>query len=65
MLAFDLADGGAPELVRRALLEERLVVNATGPETVRLLPPLNVGEAEIDDALARLGRLVGSAPPSG
>ncbi len=32
----------APELVRRALLEERLVLNATGPDTVRLLPPLTV-----------------------
>ena len=58
MNAFDLLDGGAPELVRRALLEEHLVANATGPETVRLLPPLIIGEAEIDDALARLGRLL-------
>ena len=51
---------GAPALVRRALLEERLVLNATGPDTVRLLPPLTVTEAEIDDAVARLTRLVGS-----
>jgi acetylornithine/N-succinyldiaminopimelate aminotransferase len=50
----------APALVRRALLEERLVLNATGPDTVRLLPPLTVSEDEIDEALARLGRLVGS-----
>ncbi len=58
MNAFDLAEGGAPELVRRALLEERLVLNATGPATVRLLPPLVIGEAEVDEALARLGRLL-------
>lgn len=51
---------GAPALVRRALLEERLVLNATGPDTVRLLPPLNVSDAEIDEAVARLARLVGS-----
>ena len=50
MIAFDLAGGGAPDLVRRALLEQRLVLNATGPATVRLLPPLVVGEAEVDDA---------------
>jgi acetylornithine/N-succinyldiaminopimelate aminotransferase len=50
----------APALVRRALLEERLVLNATGPDTVRLLPPLTVSEDEIDEAVARLGRLVGS-----
>jgi acetylornithine/N-succinyldiaminopimelate aminotransferase len=58
MNAFDLNGGGAPELVRRALLEERLVLNATGPVTVRLLPPLVVGEDEIDEALARLRRLL-------
>jgi acetylornithine/N-succinyldiaminopimelate aminotransferase len=56
MVAFDLADGDAPEVVRRALLEQRLVVNATGPVTVRLLPPLVIGEAEADEAVARLGR---------
>ena len=44
----------APELVRRALLEQRLVLNATGPRTLRFLPPLVVGEAEIDDALGAL-----------
>jgi predicted acetylornithine/succinylornithine family transaminase len=58
MAAFAVADG--PGLVRRALLDERLVLNATGPDTVRLLPPLTVSEDEIDDALARLARLVGS-----
>ncbi|HEY8583187.1 MAG TPA: acetylornithine/succinylornithine family transaminase [Capillimicrobium sp.] len=59
MVGFDLVDGGAPELARRALLEQRLVVNATGPQTVRLLPPLVVGEAELDDAVGRLGALLG------
>jgi acetylornithine/N-succinyldiaminopimelate aminotransferase len=49
---------GAPELVRRALLEQRLVLNATGPTTVRFLPPLTVGEAEIDDALRRVAGLL-------
>ena len=39
MIGFDL-DLDAPEIVRRALLEQRLVINATGPVTVRLLPPL-------------------------
>jgi acetylornithine/N-succinyldiaminopimelate aminotransferase len=59
MTAFDV-DEDAPGLVRRALLEERLVMNATGPGTVRLEPPLTVSEDEIDEAIARLGRLVGS-----
>jgi acetylornithine/succinyldiaminopimelate/putrescine aminotransferase len=57
MVAFAAPDG--PALVRRALEEERLVLNATGPDTVRLLPPLTVSDGEIDDALARLARLVG------
>jgi predicted acetylornithine/succinylornithine family transaminase len=58
MVAFEHEQ--APALVRRALLEERLVLNATGPDTVRLLPPLTVSDGEIDEALARLTRLVGS-----
>ncbi len=61
MIAFELEEVAAPALVRRALLEERLVVNATGPATVRLLPPLVIGEAEADDALARLGRVLADA----
>jgi acetylornithine/succinyldiaminopimelate/putrescine aminotransferase len=48
----------AIELARRALLEERLVVNATGPSSLRLEPPLIVTEAQIDEAVARLKRLV-------
>jgi acetylornithine/N-succinyldiaminopimelate aminotransferase len=58
MLAIDLAEGvSAPELARRALLEQRLVVNATGPGTIRFEPPLVVVEDEIDEALERLHRL--------
>jgi acetylornithine/N-succinyldiaminopimelate aminotransferase len=57
MVACDVS-GDAPELARRALLEERLVINATGPRTLRFLPPLVVTEAQIDDALDRLGRLL-------
>jgi acetylornithine/N-succinyldiaminopimelate aminotransferase len=58
MVAIDLVDGvSAPELALRALLEQRLVINATGPGTLRFEPPLVVSEGEIDDALARLGRL--------
>lgn len=53
MLACEL-DISAPEVVRHALLSEHLIVNATGPTTVRLLPPLVVSEQEIDQALERL-----------
>ena len=57
MNAFDI-DGGAPDIARRALLEQRLVVNATGPATIRLLPPLIVTRDELDDAVDRLGALL-------
>jgi acetylornithine/succinyldiaminopimelate/putrescine aminotransferase len=53
MLAFACDDG--PALARELLLEQRLVVNATGPDTVRLLPPLTVSEDEIDEAVRRIG----------
>jgi acetylornithine/succinyldiaminopimelate/putrescine aminotransferase len=58
MLACEL-DLPAPEVVRRALLEQRLIVNATGPTTMRLLPPLTIGEAEVHDALERLRAVLG------
>jgi predicted acetylornithine/succinylornithine family transaminase len=53
MLAFGCAD--APELARRLLLEQRLVVNSTGPDTIRLLPPLTVSRDEVEDAVGRIG----------
>jgi predicted acetylornithine/succinylornithine family transaminase len=56
MVACEVED--APGLVRRALLEERIVLNATGPSTLRLLPPLVVTAEEVDEALARIGRLL-------
>jgi predicted acetylornithine/succinylornithine family transaminase len=61
MIAFDLDGVDAPAFVTRALLEERLVVNATGPATVRLLPPLVIDDDDADEALARLGRLLAAA----
>ncbi len=53
MLACELdVDAGA--VVRRALLEQRLVINATGPTTVRLLPPLTVTADEVEEGARRL-----------
>jgi acetylornithine/N-succinyldiaminopimelate aminotransferase len=53
MVGIDI-DGDAPGVVRRALLEQRLVLNATGPRTIRFLPPLIVGEEQIDECVTRL-----------
>jgi predicted acetylornithine/succinylornithine family transaminase len=58
MIGFDLRDGGAPDLARRALLEQRMVIGATGPHTIRLEPPLVVSEDDVDEALARLQSLL-------
>ncbi len=63
MVGVDFAEGvAAVEIARRALLEQRLVINATGPATIRFEPPLVVSEAEIDEAVARTG---GAAQMSG
>lgn len=61
MLAAELAatrQEAATDLVGRALREERLVLNATGPTTIRLLPPLTITDEQLDDALDRLARLL-------
>ncbi len=58
MVAADV-EADAPAVARRALLEQRLVINATGPATLRFLPPLVIGEAEVDEALARVAALLG------
>ncbi len=60
MIAFDIEGGGAPDVVARALYDERLVINATGPETIRLLPPLIIDRGQADDALARIARTLAS-----
>ncbi|MBA3358484.1 MAG: acetylornithine/succinylornithine family transaminase [Thermoleophilaceae bacterium] len=52
MLAFGVP--AAPDVARRLLLEQRLVVNATGPDTIRLLPPLTVTDDEVAEAVARI-----------
>jgi acetylornithine/N-succinyldiaminopimelate aminotransferase len=59
MVAADVA-ADAPALARTALLEQRLVINATGPATLRFLPPLTISEAQVDDALERLAALLTS-----
>jgi acetylornithine/N-succinyldiaminopimelate aminotransferase len=58
MVAFDIEGGGAPALVPRAITEQHLLFNATGPGTIRLLPPLIISEAQLDDALQRIATLL-------
>jgi predicted acetylornithine/succinylornithine family transaminase len=46
--------GAAPRIVSEAL-DERIVLNATGPDTVRFLPPLIVSEQHVDRVLDFMG----------
>jgi predicted acetylornithine/succinylornithine family transaminase len=58
LIGVELAPGiDAFELARRALIEERLVLNATSPSSIRLEPPLVVTAEQVDEAVARLARL--------
>ena len=60
MHAIDV-EADAPAAVLRALTEERLVANATGPHTIRFLPPLTISHEQIDDAAARMRRVLQDA----
>lgn len=51
-------DGKA--LVGRALAEQNLLITVTRETTIRLLPPLICDEAQIDDIVARVTRLLDS-----
>jgi acetylornithine/succinyldiaminopimelate/putrescine aminotransferase len=54
-------EGKTPALVVVSkLMEDGLLVPPAGPNTFRLLPPLNVNEAEIDEALEIVRGVLGS-----
>jgi len=46
------------ELVKRALLEEHLLINVTADKTIRLLPPLIIDETEVDKIIEIISRLI-------
>lgn len=58
MVACDL-DGSvsAPDVVLRGL-DEGLLLNSTGPHTLRFLPPLVCGRQHVDALIERMGRLL-------
>ncbi|WP_165046196.1 aspartate aminotransferase family protein [Adlercreutzia sp. ZJ138] len=59
MNAADLREGvSAPDVVSRAL-GKGLLLNATGPSTLRFLPPLICTEADVDALVEALGELLG------
>jgi acetylornithine/N-succinyldiaminopimelate aminotransferase len=50
MVAFDTAEEVAPKIVSEAL-SRGLILNATGPTTVRMVPPLIISAAEVDQSV--------------
>jgi len=64
MLAIVLEEEIAP-LVVRAGLETGVLVNATGGRALRLLPPLTISDAEVDEAVRRIGQAVALARTGG
>jgi acetylornithine/N-succinyldiaminopimelate aminotransferase len=55
LLAIDLTVERANDVVRLGI-EEGVLLNATGPSTVRLAPPLTLSQAEAEEALDKLTR---------
>lgn len=47
----------APEVVSRMLSQQRVIINATGPSTLRFLPPLIATEGDADRALDALAAI--------
>ena len=58
MLGFRVAEAGRPPRPRRAAAGRGLIVNPIGADTIRLLPPLVIGEAEVDEALEIVRRVL-------
>jgi predicted acetylornithine/succinylornithine family transaminase len=54
MVAFDTTEEIAPKVMQEAL-KRGAILNATGPNTVRMVPPLIISAAEVDEAVKIIG----------
>jgi acetylornithine/N-succinyldiaminopimelate aminotransferase len=61
MIGVGLAEGVDAASVAARALEDGLVVNVPEPGTLRLLPPLEIGEAEISRAVSVLESAIGAS----
>jgi acetylornithine/succinyldiaminopimelate/putrescine aminotransferase len=61
MLGVELAEGLDAKLIYGDLLDHGLIVNAVTPTTLRLVPPITVSDAEIDEAVALIIASLGRA----
>ena len=55
MLGVELADGLDARVAYSDLLDAGLIVNAVNPSTIRLIPPINISTAEVDEAVTMIG----------
>jgi acetylornithine/N-succinyldiaminopimelate aminotransferase len=62
LLAAELAPGHDAAEVTRECLDAGVVVNGVTPTALRLAPPLTVSDAEIDEAVAIIGRVLANRP---
>ena len=59
LIAAELDEGIDARIVAAACLDAGLVVNAVTPTALRFAPPLNVSDAEIDEGVALLDKVLG------
>ncbi|MDQ0579858.1 acetylornithine transaminase [Streptomyces rishiriensis] len=64
LLGIVLTEPRAPQ-VRTAAQEAGFLVNVPAPDVVRLMPPLNLGDDEVDAFLGALPGILDAAAPSG
>jgi len=55
MLGVELADGLDARVAYGDLLDAGLIVNAVNPSTIRLIPPINISTAEVNEAVTMIG----------
>lgn len=55
MLGVQLAEGLDARVAYTDLLDAGLIVNAVNPTTIRLIPPLNITDDQIDEAVTLIG----------
>jgi acetylornithine/N-succinyldiaminopimelate aminotransferase len=65
MVGATLREGIDPAWVTAESLERGLVINVPAPATLRFLPPLVIGENEVDEALEILSGVLDAQVPSG
>jgi len=62
LLAVDLSADRSADVVRLGI-EEGVLLNATGPATIRMAPPLTLTQAEAEEALDKFGRALNRLEP--